>query len=223
MEVIEYIPERYKDGYIGLWSIDKGDFDAIITSLGKVPLVATINGLAKSVSDDSKVDLPDIHEIFLSIDSLITLLDKKISKYDIVEQVTSVINDSELIKFSEEATEENFKSRIYALLGNEKVYYASKANELITDNGVVFLDSKIVTDIRPIFDIVLEDSPKVGLITHTLQIHYRTCESSNHQSIYLALASLDIVTLKDVLERAIVKEKSLVTLLSKTGIQIITS
>ena len=222
MESIDYIPEKYEDGFIALSSIDSDRFETIIKSLSKIPLTSTIIRLANKVAEDAQIDIIEVQDIFLTIDSLIGLLDKKVSKEDIIEQVTKVISETELITFSETNNEKEFKSRFSLLLSNEKIYYASKADELITDNGVVFLDSKIVTDIRPIFDIVLEDSPKVGLITHTLQIHYRTCENSNHQNIYFSLDSLDIAKLKEVLERAIIKENSLTKLLEKTGIESIT-
>ncbi len=218
MEVIEYIPEKYEDGFIALYNMSKKDFEVMLNAISKLPLVSSPSNLVRQVSPDLEISMEDIQDVFFSIESLIPLVDKKIEKEEIINQLTTVIKKTELLVFSDDE-EKVFRDRLLALLNSEKVYYAVKADELITENAIVFLDSKIVTDIRPIFQKDAQEKPKVGIVTHTLQIHYRTCENSTHQTIFLSIDSNDIEALQENLERAVEKTKTLIEVLDKSEMQ----
>jgi hypothetical protein len=83
----------------------------------------------------------------------------------------------------------------------------SKALDLMTEQHNLFLDANVLTDIRPVFGPNADDTPLASTLFHTLKIHYH--EDSSHKEIFIALDSIDLKKLQDVLQRAILKEVSL--------------
>ena len=109
--------------------------------------------------------------------------------------------------------------RLRFLINNKQIYYAAKADSLISNYGNVFIQSKIISDIRPVFDIQIEDELKAGIISHNLNIHYQSNEEPYHKDISLVLNLNDIKTLKEMLIRAERKNIVLQNLLSKSGMK----
>ncbi|MBA7656344.1 hypothetical protein ES703_64268 [subsurface metagenome] len=82
----------------------------------------------------------------------------------------------------------------------------NKALQLYSEYQNLFLDARILTDLRPIFKSNLKEGPAGGIIVHNLKVIYQSKHDSRSQEIFLALDSADLDTLIKVLERA--KEKA---------------
>ena len=94
-----------------------------------------------------------------------------------------------------------------------------KAQNLRTDFEKILFDLKILTDVRPIFDI--SDSSKFsgGVVTHQLRINYN--EDGENREIYFSLDKNDLEKIGKVVDRAIKKETSIMKELDKTNLKII--
>lgn len=102
---------------------------------------------------------------------------------------------------------EGLSDNLRKILRIKQVYVSSKALALFNDEERLFLRSKIITSVRPIFD---EDIalPVVGsIITHSLKISVRG--NGGNKNHYFALDSRDLLELRDTIDRAIAKTNAL--------------
>jgi len=80
----------------------------------------------------------------------------------------------------------------------------AKAGNLVLDNPAIFLDSRILTDVRPVFLSDPREKPVLGVVQHTLQITYMS--DSGRKEFYVSMDSLDVTRLGEVVSRAIEKD-----------------
>lgn len=215
MPLVSFIPRRYEEGFKELAQLDDKIFSSIQDGLSSALLTSSTEKLAVKVGNLKDLDSDSIQGIFYSVGGLIPLLEDGTNVDEIVEDVASIS------QIGENAIEikdiPKFKERLKILLTDGKIYYAAKARDLLTESGNVFLSCRIVTDIRPVFDLDLDKPPEAGFILHNLHIHYQADAAAPHLDIYLSLDSNDVQTLIEVLMRAENKEQSLQLLLKKAG------
>ncbi len=98
--------------------------------------------------------------------------------------------------------EEGFDT-LAALLQSPQLVLVSKAVDLAGTYAQVLHTSRIVTDVRPIFN----DSPDIGLvgsvIVHTLQVSSFT--ASGFEELFVAMDTEDLTQLRGQIDRAITK------------------
>lgn len=115
---------------------------------------------------------------------------------------------------------EPFKKFITELLNLKgAIEVNSKALQILMGNERNFVGARIFTDIRPVFRENPSDPPAGAVIVHMIGLNYM--EGSVRKEIFLALDSSDLQTLKNVIERASLKEACLLTLLSKSELAIV--
>ncbi|HYE53677.1 MAG TPA: hypothetical protein VD996_02500 [Chitinophagaceae bacterium] len=214
MPLINYIPERYEEGFKALSQISEQQFDKVQKSLTNAPYVSSITKLATAVSHIEELKQLDISEMFLSVGSLIPFIDDEEMIDEIVKDIIMLSLEDELVR-QEDVSQYGF--RLAFLLNNKQMYYASKADSLVNNYGNIFIQCRVVSDIRPVFDIKSDPNPEVGLIIHNLNIHYQSHEEPYHKDISIALTAEELLMLKEAIVRAEMKEKSLQNILKKSG------
>jgi len=122
---------------------------------------------------------------------------------DLMEEVQGVIPDT--------AAWPGARARLEALLEIETLNTLSKAIGLQRDGERLYCDSKILSDIRPVFLSDASMRPRGAVITHTLKIGYH--EGKEHKEFFVVLDMEDLEELRDVIERAHVKSQTLSGLL----------
>lgn len=102
------------------------------------------------------------------------------------------------------------------LLGIKSLATSAKAHGLQREHSLVLHDTRILCDLRPVFESPSE--PPVGLVVaYTLHIVFH--KGTHHEDIYFALDANDVAKLKTVVERAEIKASSLKRLLSAKGLE----
>lgn len=214
MPIISFIPESYESGFKALESMSDRSFAELREALMVVSMSASTDDLATKIARTKGLDLEELKEIFSSLGGLTSFLEKESDIDEIVQDLVSLsLND-----WLKPESEDKFRDRLSHLLKNKKIFYTSKAEDLLTETENLFLACKVSTDIRPIFNVNVNENPEAGLIIHNLHIHYQGNLSSQHKDIYLSLNSYDIQTLIQTLIRAVNKEESLHKLLERSGI-----
>ena len=112
-----------------------------------------------------------------------------------------------------------FHTRLSTLLSTTSLAISAKAQVLQRDYARLFHDAKIITDMRPVFEQSTKEPPQGVLLDHTLKVVYHE-GLGDHQELYLALDSSDLVALKKVIERAEEKEQTLRSLLASKSIKV---
>jgi hypothetical protein len=115
---------------------------------------------------------------------------------------------------------EKFKAFIIGLFSLKgAIEFSSKALDVLMANERNCYGARIITDLRPVFTENPADEPAGAVILHMLKFQYRDGERDKEFSI--ALDSHDIQLLKHLVERALIKEATLLKLTAKINLPIV--
>lgn len=106
------------------------------------------------------------------------------------------------------------RKRLSALVSSNQIALKAKALSLVNERISLLHKSKIVTDIRPVFQLGRKKSTSVeaGCIIHTLVLEYS--ENGEYAKRHIAVDSSDMQRLKESIDRAVAKERALSDLLA---------
>lgn len=124
---------------------------------------------------------------------------------EVVRDVTATVTDA-YADLSDEAVS-NLQSNLQSIFSISKVRASVKAFDLLDDREKVYIHSRAVTEIRPIFDEDISSNFLGSLVVHTLKISHRTAGARD--AIYLSLDTADLHDLQDTLFRAIEKAEAI--------------
>ncbi len=122
-------------------------------------------------------------------------------------------NDEEFVQDIESAYEIKDNSRplisnIRNLLDLKVLRASTKAWSLMGDHERGYLGGRILTDIRPVLDKDISEPFLASLVIHSLKLSMRV--DGRQQNIYIAADSEDLRQLRDAIDRAIEKTKSII-------------
>lgn len=103
---------------------------------------------------------------------------------------------------------------VKTILEVDSIKVGAKAAVLLADEERAYIKAKIVTDIRPVFGDVIQESDmlKSAFIVHTLKLTY---QAGGDEEFYVALSSKDLSELKRTIDRAVAKSQRLAELMPK--------
>ena len=213
------IPESHRLGLAKLRRLPDENIEVIVSALQHLPphmpkkrdIMAAITPLVRNLTAD---DLERISETLFSLYCVRADADVSLPKF--ASDVSDALRDSGEKFTGDEFAQ--FKNRIEKLLSADQLSIASKALTLQVDHENAFCEAKVLTDVRPVFGTKVDDPPAGFVVTHTLKIGYHDA-GLEHRDYYVALDEDDLTTLKSVIERAVKKAGSLISLMSKTGVR----
>jgi len=135
-----------------------------------------------------------------------------------LESATELIASSNSLALEDEEREV-LASRLATVLKFPVLEVLSKAIDLLTEEDKVFLDARVVTDVRPVFRARQVDDAAGYLLVHTLRIQYQS--NARNESTYLALDHSDLEELQRVVQRAINKSEAIASQIDGAGLRII--
>lgn len=185
--------------------------DEIISALESQPPTLEHYALGARIAPDiSTIEPDDVIEVVRTLIPLYSLRGSTgVPALDLAEDILQAMDETGVqeLKLSGQ-DREDFRDRMVRLLSVESIDVGLKANELLLDHEHTIHSARVLTDIRPVFGIDLEEPAKAAVIVHMLKISYHD-ESSEVKEFYVALDTGDISRLMGVLERADAKAESL--------------
>jgi hypothetical protein len=136
------------------------------------------------------------------------------SPLDFARAVTQSLVSSD--QLSKEAGDELSK-RLTSLLELDPLGATAKTIDLRSEHTNLFCNVRILTDLRPVFGEDPVAPPNGFILMHTLKLEYHN--QGEHQEIYVAVDDDDLQRMRSVLERAVLKGKSLRSMLRKSNIE----
>lgn len=190
--------------------------------LGTLPPSLDVDKLFAPVSQTSGIERSVVEEL-LPLVLRWTMVQRRLelSVEDFVNSLAAGLNTLPDEEWSEEDRSgwTRVSSQLQNLLSSETAITAcAKAGELLLNQQLILCTSKIITDMRTVFD----DSALAvrGILPyHTLVL--RCHEGSDNRDIYVALDLDDLIVLREQLERAEKKEKLLRHTLEEAGLTVI--
>lgn len=104
---------------------------------------------------------------------------------------------------SDQSSRRTLSARFSSLLELPAVHASAKAWSLLEENDNIYLDSRIITDLRPVFGHEVSGVLYASLITHTVRITARS--NNRRENSFFVLDDEDIKSLIKQLDRALLK------------------
>ncbi|MDZ7956610.1 MAG: hypothetical protein RMY34_01670 [Aulosira sp. DedQUE10] len=213
------IPEKYKPGFEQLVKIDRGTVDELINALSQAPPSLLVEDLASAVASQVKAlnveEVEDLIEALISLYNLRDYFDAPINK--IVERISQAVHDDQELPNLTEEEKQEFERRLTTFLEFDGVLsVTSKAIDVMRDHERLFTRSRVLTDMRPVFELDIEKGPAGIAIVHMLKIEYADLEGTHE--FFVALDSIDLEQLREQLDRASQKAKAIELMLNTANI-----
>jgi hypothetical protein len=211
------IPKSAYQAIQSLTRLKPSDFEALLEALSKAtpalgrgnfwshvaPLVPQIK------ADEVKAIVNEILDMSEGMD----ILDMGVDEFATAIAESSVATNE--LKLSQ-ADEQLLRERlIKVFVGRKGLSITLKAMGVMVDQERTFYSARILTDVRPVFDEKGE-TVDAAVIVHNLRIHYG--QDSEHKDFYVSLDTSDIADIREALDRADAKAKSLEGILKRSGV-----
>jgi hypothetical protein len=109
----------------------------------------------------------------------------------------------------DDRTEPQFRDRLSRLLNIDALIVAAKATVLRQENERNFCRVRIMTDARPVYANGPSEPPAAMVITHMMKLSYHEGAGGHLSDFYIAFGTEELAEIRDALNRAEEKAKSL--------------
>ena len=171
----------------------------LVSALESAPRFAPVSSLVPKVRDALEISNDRSGRILLAILSAVVQVEPPDWPTKRVAEEIVKAEGLELEPAGNEAAED-FLMRVMEL---PSMVTSAKASDLLTEYDRIFGDARIVTDIRPVFMEDPHEMAKGAVIVSTLKVQYQ--DAKGLSNFYVALDTQDLVGLKKVVDRALLK------------------
>ncbi len=209
------IPKEHAGGLARILAFSTEENDRVTASLRKARSIR-INELTALVRDalPTRSD-EEITEIVGTLVSLFLVRTGMESPLDVF--VADLITAARPTKVP--TTPEELRTNVKALLSVRPLSVLAKARGVHTDHENTFCSVRILTDLRPVFDIDVKQDPVGFVVAHILKLGYH--HAGRHTTIHIAMDKTDVENLMQALQRAKDKAITLSGITGKCGYEIL--
>lgn len=207
------IPADFILAYEILSKFNKETVSILNKELEQVRIGANPDEIVETFVEKKIIDLPksELQLVISAIFSSYGLIDR-----DGNNSIENVINDlvtSFLETKDGSSSYLNLKFNLQQLIRkNSRLDLTHKTFQLLSDYDKIYISNRIISDIRIIFDDNLKKNNQEAVIIHQLKIEYH--EKGEVKNSFFALDINDLEKLKEHIDRAIEKEKSIKGIMS---------
>lgn len=194
------IPDAYQKGLEEIHALSDDAARELRSAVGNAPLTLDADELrgmiASRIGSIPRAKLDDILDALMSLYSLRARLGAP--PEDVARDISRAVDKgSDLLR-----------SRLDKLLDAEPLYLVARANNLRFENERSLTQTRILTDMRPMFGLDPTEGPEAMVVVHTLRISFLDADN-RYKDFLVALDTGDIRALEAQLERAKAKAASL--------------
>ncbi|HWO23666.1 MAG TPA: hypothetical protein VNO30_33220 [Kofleriaceae bacterium] len=217
------IPSGHRALVAKLVSLPDEQASSLITELRNTPPALSRSELASRIAPATKFDEDTaraIVDVLTSMYEAMARIDEKPDRFVAAVIAAAKKLPSEL--FEQNVDWEKAQKLIGELMRLERsLGVSSKVLGVITDHAHVYCRSRVLTDIRPVFSISASHPPAALAVIHTLRLTYHSGDET--QGFYVALDAADLEDLREQIERALEKEKSLRAMLTEKQLPVLSA
>lgn len=115
---------------------------------------------------------------------------------------------------------ERFDKRLTELLSIRTLRITQKAMEILADNPNLFSSARTLSELRPVF-LGEPPKPEALVVLHQLKLVYHSGPRRERKDLFIALDGQDLLTLKKIIDRALLKHEELNNAVSSPGLQLL--
>ena len=212
------IPDADKESVKALLSLTQSQLGSLVQAIKNAKLAKTrgkfSEGVASSFEDKERGTIHDVVSLILTLEVVRSRNGVSPEKF-----VEDFLDSAEAASLMPEDCDQKSISEhlLHIFTCGHTIGAIVKAERLVIDNPSIFLDSRILTDIRPVFLSDPRERPVLGVIQHTLQITY--ISDSGNKEFYVSMDPLDLTRLGEVVSRAIEKNTTTAKVIESAGLQ----
>jgi hypothetical protein len=215
------LPDYYDQGIKDLIGLHEDQARELLSALrDEPPTYYNPNQLTSHIASKVSIEKSVVGQIIITLAGLYTgraVTGLPVSEF--AQRVFEVVEKKGL-KPPEPQSWAAFKDNLVELLKLEgPLAVASKAFNVVTEQDRVFSQSRILSDLRSVFKDDPDLSPWAVAVIHTLRIHYY--QNGELKAFFVAMDDQDIIKLKDTLDRAQKKSRTLRTVATSANIPVI--
>jgi hypothetical protein len=198
------IPDIFLPGFEALLKLDAEDFKKVVNFLSAMPIGMGSKTFHATLSEKLKNrDISDLSPTLYSLGGLLILDVKDLNQ--LIEDLSISFKEQSDLKLTSSMLNK-FKLRLKILFANsENLKLTLKTYSLCYENDRIYKDSRIVTDIRLVFNDDLKNSDRNAVVIHQLKIE--TLQNDERNYVFFALDADDLLKFREQIDRAIEKEK----------------
>lgn len=199
------ILERYKKPFEIICEFTENTFNQFVNALieiTKVNPVLSLEALSARIAEQLNNDVKreEILDIIITLTNLYSLLPYTPNKTDLIENISQSLEDekdnrSEIIKNKFAI----FKDRLKKLLDINSLAVIIKAITILRESTNLFSNARVLTDVRPIFDVEVTNKPVLFAIMSTLKLSYVV--DGQLKEFFVSMDESDINFLIEVFEQ----------------------
>jgi hypothetical protein len=198
------IPQDEREGLKALAGLNTDQIGALLSRLASTPLNVDRDRFSSSVG---QIEGVDAEELQTAVSALLFL---HAFNSGIEVSTTQFVNDV-CDSLAATKVEPDVVRRLREVLPEfvelESLRLQAKAVDLQVDHGRTYQSAKIITELRPVFDMATAEHIVGALIAHVLKVTYFS--SGQSQEIFIALDDSDLAELKKAIAKAEVKGRVL--------------
>lgn len=217
-----HIPKGLYPNFQVLVHISKSLGDKIIAVLPDLKYTIKVEDLAEHLANHiDEISPQEAGQIAIVILSLYNLMGMdEYSANEVSRDIAiSAEQSKELIKPDGWSHDEFSSFLLQVLTVGGSLAILAKGNGVVNDHQHLFYDSRILTDLRPIFKPSAEQVPDALVIVHHLKIAY--VDGKDQKEFFVAMDESDLHKLQKNLEKAIAKANNLKPIIEKSGLHYI--
>ena len=184
------------EGLKAFSSLNEEQLAGVISYTRNMPIDTSIKKATKYFHSDLGIE--DAEGVFLTIVNTLRFIQNN-KKEDVLNDI--IISASSIDGIDIDKIRNIFSE---FLSTPKNVTARNKAADLLGENNDNFNDCKIITDIRLVFEDNIAEPKRSAILIHKL--HFELSNPSRLSDIFIHLDKKDLLELKDVIERAILKE-----------------
>lgn len=205
------IPEPYRGSLAALARLDEDRTNRLLEAMNSAAPLLRVQDLERlTLQAFSEAERRGARNLIPAVLSLRGQL--RTTSPNRLAAVTSASDELELTPNERE----QLAARLEALLATEALSSTANAVELLTQNPRNYRTARVLTDVRYVFPDDPKERPTGAVIVEVLQVQTWD-RDGGAETIYLAMDETDIRELRNVLDRAIDKTKTLIDMLEETN------
>ena len=210
------IPQEHRATIGKIVALSEENIAQLISAISSVKIRSTPSEMSDAIRNQVTLinsdDLAAIVETLYSLYHVREFSEVRADRF-VTDIVDSVLKDEKLGARQEDIP--HLRETFRRLLNIDTLNALTKAIKLQRDGERIYCDSRIITDIRPVFSGEVSDAPSSAVIRHTLKIGYHRDGDGPHQTFYVAMDETDLHSLIEDIGRAIEKSETLTKVLKE--------
>lgn len=209
------VPDRFASSFAQLGEVPDEEFDAFVTSLTDARPTLHAEALSASVHTSAPtLGHEGVKGLVAALVSLVGLA--RMNEWG-ADEAARIVADSENVSTGPAERDDALARRLAAILSTRSIALLGKAMDMGTEHDRVMISTRILTDLRPVFNSDVDEAPGGALLTHTLKIEF-VHDAGTVGNIYVAMDEDDIANLRALLDRADQKGATLKGMIAKMGV-----